>query len=200
MPWKPSRWGHTPPSLADSTLPHIGTDTHRRYALHRTASASGILEKTKQKPGEALGQIDMGEQQGEAGGGRGAFLSNLEASVWMAGSLQSPAQGAPVGDLHPSLLCVCVCTRTCEGPTLPHPVVPQTASEPGALGKAAQGTQRCVMAGGACPLPRTHTLSRCKSQINGLTLPSLMVECQALRVESRSYQRWQWRAELESSH
>lgn len=52
---EPLRWGHTPPSLADSAFPHTGIDTHRE-TLHRAASASGILgNQTEAQGGSGSG-------------------------------------------------------------------------------------------------------------------------------------------------
>lgn len=62
---------------------------------------------------ETLGQIDTDEQWGEAGGGKDAFLSNLEECVWMAGapSPHPPEALQPVTYI-PWAVCVCVCVHS----------------------------------------------------------------------------------------
>lgn len=56
-------WSHAPPSPVDPASAHTGTDAHREKPWTEQPQPGGFWE-TKQTPGEALGQTDIGQQVG----------------------------------------------------------------------------------------------------------------------------------------
>lgn len=92
MPSKSSRWGsHPSVSCSLYNILHRDPHTHRKKATRPKNAAppwTGLVpsslcqwdsRENQTEAREASGQTDAGELRGEAGRGRGAFLSNLEA-------------------------------------------------------------------------------------------------------------------------